>query len=136
VVLDELFSIPDASIIQDQPLRPVTIQELSELTSGPIERVSARLAEVKQMAQGIEIPQTLATDGYFVVDFTPPYIDWQPRVIVDAIGFDQDLETFIPRLKRLPKILIISGQRGRDFSCAMQLREMGVKAYIFEEATI
>lgn len=136
IVLTERFLLPPAALLKIGEKVPTTIGEVIELSGMPFQHVCDVIEECIAIGDNIFLDITsLAAaaleEGTIVVDMSP-YMDHLTLPMHDSARMfhAQNPQQWLPFLRTMDRVLVISKSEGHAWSAAMSLRKMNIKAWL------
>lgn len=136
VVLTERFLLPPEALKKIGEPLPTTLGELSSMSGMPIGEVWAILAECLELDKSLhleisDLSDEIRKEGVILLDMRPGVTIESEPLHPDARLFHaQNPQTFLPFLRSLRQVIIISHSEAHAWSAAMSLKKMGIPAFI------
>lgn len=136
VILTERFLLPPEALSKIGEPIPKTLQDVSTLTGMPLEEVWSVLCDCLELDKNldrvhVDLTVEAAKEGVLLVDMRPGVdLETEPLHPDARLFHNQNPQTFLPFLRTLDKVYVISGSDAHAWSAAVSLKKMGVTACI------
>lgn len=138
VVLTERFLLPPEALKKIGEPVPTNLGELSEMSGMPLGDVWTIIAECLELDQDLRQPFTITDllaetkkEGVILLDMRPGVtIDSEPLHPHARLFHAQNPQTFLPFLRTLNRVFVISHSDAHAWSAAMSLKKMGIPAFL------
>lgn len=136
VVLTERFLLPPEALKKIGEPVPTNLEELSEMSGMPLKDVWAIICECLELDQDLRQPMTdlsaeTKKESTILLDMRPGVtIETEPLHPDARLFHAQNPQTFLPFLRTLKRVLVISHSDAHAWSAAMSLKKMGIPAFL------
>jgi len=136
VVLTERFLLPPEALKKIGEPVPTNLGELSEMSGMPLGDVWAIITECLELDQDLRQPISdlsaeIKKEGIILLDMRPGVtIDSEPLHPDARLFHAQNPQTFLPFLRTLNRVFVISHNDAHAWSAAMSLKKMGIPAFL------
>lgn len=136
VVLTERFLLPPEALRKIGEPVPETLEQLVSASGMPIEEIWAIICECKELDQNLrvevqDLSEELRKDGVLLLDMRPGVtIESEPMHPSARLFHTQNPQNFLPYLRTLDRVFVLSHSGSHAWSAAVSLKKLGIKAVI------
>jgi len=136
VILTERFLLPPTALKKIGEPVPETLGQLATMSGMPPADVMAIIDECLELDRDLrvkvkDLESECLKEGVILLDMRPGIeIDTEPLHADAKLFHAQNIQSFLPYLKTLQKVLVISHSDEHAWSAAVSLKKMGIAAVI------